>query len=554
MLFNSITDPGKRMLPQIIRRKETFLVLTLITLCLSLFFLRLGVRPLWDVDEGTHAVTSMEMVRSGDWITPTVNGEPFFDKPVLFNWLGALAFLVFGFTEFAARLPAAILGTGCVLVTYLLGRRLANVTVGFLAGVILATAVEFIILSRTVVHDISLVFLVTFALYLFYLAYQDIRHRKRNLLFLYAAMGLAVLAKGPLGLALPAMVIGLFLIFERKLSFIKQMQIGWGILIFLAVASPWYILISLKNPGYAKYFFVYQNLGSFVSAHPRHPAPFYYYLPVLFGGFFPWSCFLPLAFIYAVRRRFQTVPGATAFLVIWIGVIFIFFSIAGSKLPTYILPIFPAASLLTALLWHELLKAPTPGLHRGFLISFLPVVIIFMLALIYVWTHPLVKVEHESGVTVGQMNLAAFWLVGSIVIAAVFLLRKKDRLFFGALVFMVVTTLHVFMLVIVPSVNPYRSTRELALQYDRLIPPGEKFTFCGRIKETALFYTGRRAQVLKKPDQIQNYLDSDKKVYCIITRNRYSDLKRPVYVLAQEGDKLLISNKNLLIEQKALNP
>jgi 4-amino-4-deoxy-L-arabinose transferase-like glycosyltransferase len=541
------------MLPQIIRKNETFPVLTLIALCLILFFLRLGVRPLWDIDEGKHAVTAMEMVRSGDWITPTFNGEPFFDKPVLFNWLGALAFLVFGFTEFAARLPAAILGTGCVMVTYLLGRRLFNATVGFLGGIILATALEFTVLCRTVVHDISLVFCVTLALYLFYLGYTDSRHRRRHLLFFYAALGLAALAKGPVGLLLPAMAIGPFLIFERKLSFIKQMQIGWGILIFLAVASPWYVLVSLKNPGYARYFFVYQNLGSFGSADPRHPAPFYYYVPVLFGGFFPWSCFLPLALVYAIRKRFQAVPGATAFLVIWIVVIFIFFSIAGSKLPTYILPIFPAAALLTALLWHELFKAPAPGIRRGFLVSFLPVVIIFMAALIYVWTHPLVEVEHESGVTIKQINLMAIWLVGSIVFAGVFLIGKKDHAFFSALVLMVVTTLHVFMLVIVPSVNPYRSTRELALQYDRLIPPGEKFTFYSRIKETALFYTGRRARVLKKPDQLQNYLDSDKPVFCIITRNRYSDLKTPVCVLAQEGDKLLISNKNLLIEEKTLN-
>jgi len=529
------------------------MVLTLIALCLILFFLGLGVRPLWDIDEGKHAVTSMEMVRSGDWITPTFNGEPFFDKPVLFNWLGALAFLVFGFTEFAARLPAAILGTGCVMITYLLGRRLANATVGFLGGVILATALEFTVLCRTIVHDISLLFCVTLALYLFYLGYQDSRHRQRNLLFSYAAMGLAVLAKGPVGLALPAMVIGLFLIFERKLSFIKQMQVGWGILIFLAVASPWYILISLKNPGYAGYFFVYQNLGSFGSADPRHPAPFYYYVPVLFGGFFPWSCFLPLALIYAIRKRFQTVPGATAFLVSWVGVIFIFFSIAGSKLPTYILPIFPAAALLVALLWCELFKTPTPGIRRGFLVSYLPVMIIFAAALIYIWAQPLVEVEHESGVTIRQMNLVAIWLVGAIVVAGVFLIGKKDHAFFSAVVLLVVTTLHIFMLVIVPSVNPYRSTRELALQYDRLIRPGDKFTFYRRIKETALFYTGRRADVLKKPDQLQNYLDSDKPVFCIITRSRYSELNKPGYIVAQQGDKLLISNKNLMIEKKTLN-
>ena len=541
------------MLPQIIRKNETFPVLTLIALCLILFFLRLGARPLWDIDEGMHAVTSMEMVRSGDWITPTFNGEPFFDKPVLFNWLGALAFLVFGFTEFAARLPAAILGTGCVLITYLLGRRLFNAKAAFLGGMILATALEFTVLCRAVVHDISLVFCVTLALYLFYRGYTDSRHRRRHLLFFYAALGLAVLAKGPVGLVLPAMVVGLFLIFEKKLSFIKQMQIGWGFLIFLAVASPWYILISLKSPSYTGYFFVYQNLGSFGSADPRHPAPFYYYVPVLLGGFFPWSCFLPLALVCAVRKRFQTVPGAAAFLAIWIGAIFIFFSIAGSKLPTYILPIFPAAALLTGMLWHELFRAPTAGIRRGFLISFLPVVIILMGALIYVWTHPLVKVEHESGVSAGQINLVAVWLVGSMVAAGVFLIGKKDQAFFCAVVLLVVTTLHIFMLVIVPSVNPYRSTRELALQYDRLIPPGDKFTFYRRIKESALFYTGRRADVLKNPGQLKRYLDADQPVFCIITRNRYSELKSPGYVVAQQGDKFLISNKNLLIEKKTLN-
>ncbi|UCD81310.1 MAG: glycosyltransferase family 39 protein [Desulfobacterales bacterium] len=536
------------MSPQIIRKNETFQVLLLIALCLALFFFRLGARPIWDIDEGKHAATSKEMVLSGDWITPTFNGEPFYDKPVLHNWLGALAFLVMGFTEFAARLPSAILGTGCVLLTYLLGRKLANATIGLMGGAILATALEFTILCRTIVHDISLVFFVTLALYLFYCSYKDSRHRKRNLLFFYAAMGLAVLAKGPLGLALPAIVIGPFLIFRRELSFIKEMQMGWGILVFLAVSSPWYILISMKNPGYAEYFFVYQNLGSFGSTEPRHPAPFYYYIAVLFGGFFPWSCFLPMAFIYAVRKRFYAARDGASFLIVWISAIFIFFSIAGSKLPTYILPIFPPAALLTAFLWHELLKAATPEVRRGIVYSLLPVVITFIAALIYLWARPLVGVEYETGITSSQMNLVALWLVGSIVVAGVFLLIKKDRAAFVAITVTVVTSLHFFLLVIVPSINPYRSTRELALRYDHLIPGDEEFTFYSRIKESALFYTGRRARVLENPAQLHDYLNSDKRVFCIITRKRYSELKTPVNVVAQQGDKFLISNKNLLIE------
>lgn len=107
------------MLPEKIQKTETYFILILILLCLTLFFFRLGARPIWDIDEGSHAVTSQEMVLSGDWITPTFNGEPFYDKPVFHNWLVALAFLVFGFTEFAARLPSAFLGSGCVIITYL---------------------------------------------------------------------------------------------------------------------------------------------------------------------------------------------------------------------------------------------------------------------------------------------------------------------------------------------------------------------------------------------------------------------------------------------------
>ena len=155
-----------------IQKNEISLILVLISLCLILFFFRLGARPLWDIDEGMHAAMAQTMILSGDWITPKFNGTPFYDKPIFHNWLVAIAFLVFGFTEFAARLPAAVLGSGCVMVTYLLGKKTFHPTVGFLGAAILATALEFIVLSRSVVHDISLVFFITLALYLFYTGYK----------------------------------------------------------------------------------------------------------------------------------------------------------------------------------------------------------------------------------------------------------------------------------------------------------------------------------------------------------------------------------------------
>jgi 4-amino-4-deoxy-L-arabinose transferase-like glycosyltransferase len=167
----------------------------LIGLCLLLFFSLLGQRPLWDIDEGMHAATSKDMVLSGDWVTPTLDGEPFFDKPPLFNWLVALSFLVFGFTELAARLPAALAGTACVLATYALGSRMFDRTVGLLGGVILASSLEFLLMSRVVVHDIVLALPVTVALLGFWLAFSSEQRRARHLLLFYLACGVAVLDK-----------------------------------------------------------------------------------------------------------------------------------------------------------------------------------------------------------------------------------------------------------------------------------------------------------------------------------------------------------------------
>lgn len=542
---NQMNKPVHTMLPEKFRNHEAWRVLILIALCLVVFFFRLGTRPLWDIDEGMHAVTSQEMVLSGDWITPTFNGQPFFDKPVLFNWLVAACFLIFGFTEFAARLPAAVLGSGCVLVTYLLGRKMAGARVGFLGALMLATAVEFIILARTVVHDISLVFFVTLALYLFYKGYRDRQPAKKPLLLFYAALGLAVLSKGPVGLALPAMVIGLYLWLRKDLRFIGQMRPGWGVVIFLAIAAPWYIVISLKNPAYAGYFFITQNLGSFLSAEARHPEPFYYYLPVFFGGFFPWSCFLPVAFIYTLRRRFSNAGDGPALLAIWFGTVFVFFSLASSKLPTYILPLFPAAALLVALLANELFTAPAPSVRRAMGYCFLPVVVLFAGALVYLWRYPPVQLEYASGVQLSEINLLAVWLTGWILAAFLFLVRKKNSAFIGSLVTMVVSALLIFITLIVGDINAYRSTRELAREYDRLAPPGEKIVFYRRIKDSALFYTPRRARVLETEKQLRDYLAADKRVFCILTRNRLVKKQPLPYVVGRQGDKLLISNKKL---------
>ena len=526
--------------------KESILIFTLIGVCLVLFFFRLGDRALWDIDEGMHAATSKDMVLSGDWLSPQYNGEKFYDKPPLHNWLVAISFLIFGFTEFAARLPAALLGLGCVMVTYLLGRRIFGPAAAFLSALVLATSAEYIVLARVVVHDISLAFFITLSLSLFYLGYDNKRHRRPLFLLGYAAMGFAVLAKGPVGALLPAMIIGLFLIIKKQLGFLKQMQIGWGILILLAVAAPWYILISLKDPEYFGYFFIKQNLGNFFSKEVRHPEPLYYYIPVLMGGMFPWSTFLPLAFFRAVRARGTTCNDGTLLALIWFAAVFIFFSMASSKLGTYILPLLPAAALLVGALLHDLIVGPSKGLAKGIFYSYLPLVIIAPLVLIYIILFPPVNLKAEAGIELKWVYGIAAWLVACCFISLGLAATKKYRLFTGSIVGTVITVLIFSLIFVVPPIEPFRSGKILAKKIDQLMEPAEDLVFYLKARDTFLFYTDRKAAELKTPKALQDYMASDKQVYCIFKLDDWQDvemLHKTLHIVALAGNKLIVSNK-----------
>lgn len=526
-------------------QKESTSLAVLIAVCLILFFFRLGERALWDIDEGMHAATSKDMVLSGDWLTPQYNGEKFYDKPPLHNWLVAISFLFFGFTEFAARLPAALLGLGCVMATYVMGRNISRPLAAFLSAVVLATSAEYMILSRVVVHDISLAFFITLALVLFYSGYRQERHRRLLFLLGYAAMGFAVLAKGPVGVLLPAMVIGLFLILKKQLRFLKEMQLGWGILILLAVASPWYIIISLKDPDYFKYFFITQNLGSFLSGEARHPEPIYYYIPVLMGGLFPWSIFLPLALYRVLRERRAALDDGMLFALIWLGVVFIFFSVASSKLGTYILPLFPAASLLIGALWSNLIYGSTNDHFSGIFYSYLPLVIILPLALIYFLLFPPVALKTESGLDLERIYYLAAWIVFCGFLSMGLIIRRNYRAFIASTAGMVITVFIFTIIFLVPSIEPFRSGKVLARKIDSILEPNENLVFYLKGRDTFLFYTNRMIVVLKNPQQLMDFMTTDKQVYCIFKRDDWEDvgmLHHAMHIVAEDGNKLIASN------------
>jgi len=517
----------------------------LVVFCLALYFTGLGIRPLWNQDEGMHAGTSMDMLRTGDWITPTVNGEVFFDKPALHNWLVAVSLRVLGPTEFAARLPNAIMGLATVVVLFVIGRRMFGPGPAFLGSVVLATSAQFFALSRTVMHDMTLTFCVTAGLGLFYVgASHDFRQR-RWFISAAAVLGLAVLAKGPAGLILPGAVAFFYLVLRRELPRVWQMAPGWGIVIFLAVTAPWYIAVAAANPDFVSYFLVELNVGSFVSSESTHPAPFWYYVPVLAGTLIPWSLFLPVALWRSFRQRAADPRGETLFLLLWIGVYLVFFSMAVSKLATYILPMFPPAALLIGRLWHDFMCTRDPRLGRALGWSVLPAVSVFPALIAFRILDPNPDFLELYGLSLLLATLPLVVFATGVLWAGVLAYRGRPRGAFGTVTGSAVAMSGLILVIIAPALNPHQTSKRLVIEMDERVPPGESLTMLGKLRDTALFYTERRVRLLPDhdPSALEAYLATSRIAYCLVDAKRWVDWGSPGHALTRNGRDVLIANE-----------
>jgi 4-amino-4-deoxy-L-arabinose transferase-like glycosyltransferase len=379
----------------------------------SVLFTNLGGPRLWDRDEPRNAGCAQEMLQRGDWVVPFFNAELRAHKPVLLYWLMMSAYQVLGVTEFAARFWSAVLGVGTVFLTYGIGRRLFDAHVGLWAALILATSLMFGVAGRAATPDSPLIFFATAALLVYVLAAfpgdsADLPHRSQATqsdlarrtecsefplvkppgpgvsnrwvaVAIYGLMGLAVLAKGPVGAVLPTAVIGMFLLIMRLSDVAQgparpawqrwlvrclrpfapqhffgtcwQMRPLTAIAVILAVAAPWYIWVGWRTDGeFLRVFFGEHNVGRAVQPMEGHSGGPWYYPVAILVGFFPWSVFAaPVIADVTARVRQRTVwwPGYV-FSLCWIGVYVGLFSLAGTKLASYVTPCYPALALLTA--------------------------------------------------------------------------------------------------------------------------------------------------------------------------------------------------------------
>jgi len=319
--------------------------------CALIWFAGLEYRGLAMPDEGRYADIAREMLDGNDWVTPRLNGLKYFEKPPLQYWATAGAFAAFGVDEWTARLWPAVTGFLCLAFTAFAALRLAPGSPWIPTALIFAGCWGFFLGGQFLTLDMGLTFFLTAAMLSFALSRRAglSPPAERNwILLAWAAAACAVLSKGLVGVVIPGLVLAVHLAIERDLSLLRRLHWIPGLCLFAAIVLPWFVLVQQRNPEFFHFFFVHEHFERYALSNHHRPGPWWYFIPVVLVGLWPWTPAVP-----AVLARAWKAPAPGAFnldrlLLIWAGVVIVFFSASQSKLPGYVLPAVPAILLLFA--------------------------------------------------------------------------------------------------------------------------------------------------------------------------------------------------------------
>ena len=346
-----------------VRRK--WLLSGFVLLVVFMSFFKSGSFLLFDVDEAVFSEASREMVETGDYITPTYNYEPRYDKPILFYWFMSTAFKLFGTSEFSARFTSGGFGVLLVCMTFLFIKRARGELPAYLCSLALLLNLEFFVYSHSAVTDMTLAFFLTASFFAFYLAVSE--GDDRWFTAFWVASALATLTKGAIGLIFPVMVAFLFIIATRRYTVFKAFFKPLNLLIYFLVTAPWFAIETYINGwDFFNAFIIKHHIKRYSDVISSHGGPPYYYLGILLLGFFPWAALLPGGLYRGFKEFREKEAGLYLFASIWFAFVFVFFSISKTKLPNYIFPLFPAASILAGLTFSDFFEEREGAGWRGF--------------------------------------------------------------------------------------------------------------------------------------------------------------------------------------------
>ena len=316
-----------------------------------IWFSNIEYRHLIEPDEGRYAEIPREMAASGDWVTPRLNGLKYFEKPPLQYWATAIAYTLFGEHHWTSRLWTALTGFTGLLLVWFAGARLFGRKAGRYAALLLGSSLLYALMGHFNTLDMGVTFFMSLGIISLLLAQHqdtDVRARRNWMWLAWAALALAILSKGLMGLVLPGAALVIYSLLQRDFAIWKRMHWGSGLLLLLLITAPWFYLVIKANPEFFQKFFIYEHYTRFTTKEHGRYQPWYYFIHILLLGFLPWT----IVMLDTLVRSWKNSSGAIKtfnpqrFLLAWVVFIYVFFSMSGSKLPSYLLPIFPALALL----------------------------------------------------------------------------------------------------------------------------------------------------------------------------------------------------------------
>ncbi len=374
----------------------------------------IGVRKLANPDEGRYSEISREMAVSGDFVTPRLNALKYFEKPPMQYWASAIAFKAFGEGEFSARLYISLCALACLLLVFYTGGKLFDWQTGLYATLALIGMPFFMGMAHVVTLDMGLTFWITLSVCAYMLAQTEPPpYRQRWLWTFWLSMAGGALSKGPIGVVLPAAAVFLYAFFPLDLR--RWLRLDWlrGLILFFLAASPWFVMVSLRNSEFAYFFFIHENLDRYLTTTHRRVGEWWYFVPILLLGVLPWVA----AMFPAIYRGWQQ-PGIPyrdeapfrplRFLLLFSAFVFVFFSMSGSKLPHYILPVFPALALVIGV-WFKAVD----GRKLAWLI--LPVAPLMLAVAYWAWGYPATREDAITQKLYGEVS--GFVVSGAVALA-----------------------------------------------------------------------------------------------------------------------------------------
>ena len=503
------------------------ILLVFLGLFFILYFFRLGSTGLIDVDEPRYAEAAREMLESGNFIVPYFNYEVRFDKPVFFYYMTALAMKIFGQNEFSARLPSVLSSLFCLVFLFYFTKKFYGSIFALLSVLVLMSSLEFAALSRFSIPDMTLTSFISCSIFSFFLGYNNLLLSNRfvhlqiksfSIWYLagFIFLALAVLTKGPMAMLLVFIVLFPFFWWTRQLEyFLKNKSFWLGFLLFMFMVFPWFLLVHNATGGeFTKVFFGLHNFQRYTSVVSGHSGPVFYYFLVILLGFMPWSFFLVQSIYFVLKKGVKDI--LPWFCLWWIIVVLCFFSISKTKLLTYILPIFPACSILVALLFYEAIqqKKYRDLLSIGFGILFLFAVVISYICLFHIGT---LLPSDVKGLRLDEeilfllfvmlVGVSMAWASSNNSIKITFLITVSSFFLINSSLIML----------FLPKIDKY--SQYLLRSFSQSIPKNVELATFQIMKPSIVFYSARRVNKINNIDKLQEKLDSDSK-FVFITKKK----------------------------------